>query len=58
MILVLKSSMKSDSLQVDLSYWFGNGVDTVLSVMFFAFVPKQNTVSISGRVVEFDSDNN
>lgn len=47
---------KSGSKQVDLSNWFGDGIDGYLSVMYFAFVPKQNAENIMEKVKTFNAD--
>ncbi|PCJ26793.1 MAG: hypothetical protein COA97_05205 [Flavobacteriales bacterium] len=49
---------KSGNKQADLSNWFGGGTDPNLSIMFFAFVPKQNAESILEKVKGFNSEEN
>jgi len=49
---------KTGSKQVDMANWFGDSIDGDLSIMFFAFVPKQNAENIMGKVKEFNADEN
>jgi hypothetical protein len=50
--------LKSGNEQADLSNWFGGGLDTDLSTMFFAFVSKQNSEIVMENVVKFNADEN
>jgi hypothetical protein len=49
---------KTGSKQVDLANWFGDSIDGDMSIMFFAFVPKQNAENIMKKVTEFNADEN
>lgn len=49
---------KNGGKQVDMANWFGNSIDGDLSVMFFAFVPKQNAESILEKVIKFNANQN
>ena len=49
---------QSGSKQVDMSNWFGGGIDANSSILFFAFVPKQLAEIIIEKVRTFNSDEN
>jgi hypothetical protein len=49
---------KSGSKQVDMSNWFGGGIDANSSILFFAFVPKNLAEIIIEKVTIFNSDEN
>ena len=48
--------IKSGQKQVDLSNWFGGGVDADLSIMFFAFIADCNAEALYQKVEEFNKD--
>jgi len=47
---------KTGSKQVDMANWFGDSINGDLSIMFFAFVPKQNADNILKKVTQFNAD--
>lgn len=50
--------VKSGQKQVDLSNWFGSGVDADLSIMFFAFIANGNADALYQKVEEFNANEN